>query len=58
MNEKGVVRIVDVTKPETGQIVSELDLAQTILCTPALAHGALYLRSDAKLWKLAKPAAR
>ena len=55
-NEKGVVRIVDVTKPEGGQVISELDLGQTILCTPAIANGALYLRSDAKLWKFAKPA--
>ncbi|MCX6907055.1 MAG: PQQ-binding-like beta-propeller repeat protein [Verrucomicrobia bacterium] len=57
-SEKGVVRIVDVTKPEGGQIISELDLAQTILCTPAIANGALYIRSDAKLWKFGKPAAR
>ena len=56
-NEKGVVRVVDVTKPEGGQITSEFDLGQTILCTPAIANGALYLRSDAKLWKFAKPAA-
>ena len=57
VNEKGVVRIVDVTKPEGGQITGELDLGQTILCTPAIANGALYVRSDARLWKLAPPAA-
>jgi outer membrane protein assembly factor BamB len=57
-SEKGVVRIVDITKPESGQVLGELDLAQTVLCTPAIAHGALYIRSDAKLWKLVQPAAR
>jgi len=35
-----------------GGKLAELDLATTILCTPAIAHGALYLRSDGKLWKL------
>ena len=55
VSEKGVVRVVDVTKPEGGQVISELDLGQTILCTPAIANGALYIRSDAKLWKLVKP---
>ena len=55
VNEKGVVFIVDISKPQ-GEIVSQLDLGQTILCTPAIANGALYLRSDTKLWKLAKPA--
>ena len=55
VSEKGVVRVVDVTKPEGGQVISELDLGQTILCTPAIANGALYVRSDAKLWKLIKP---
>ena len=54
VNEKGVVRVVDVTKPEGGQVVSEVDLGQTILCTPAIANGALYIRSDAKLWKFVK----
>ncbi len=53
-NEKGIVFIVDITKPQ-GEIVSQLDLGQTILCTPAIAHGALYIRSDGKLWKLVKP---
>lgn len=54
VNEKGVVFVVDLTKPQ-GEILTQLDLGQTILCTPAIAHGALYIRSDAKLWKLAKP---
>jgi len=53
VSERGLIRIVDITKPE-GQIVGELDLETTILCTPAIAHGALYIRSDGKLWKLVK----
>jgi hypothetical protein len=41
------------TKPED-QITAELDLATTILCTHAIANGAIYIRSDGKLWKLVK----
>ncbi len=51
VSEKGVLQAVDTTKPE-GEIVSTLDLKETILATPAIANGALYLRSDATLWKL------
>jgi outer membrane protein assembly factor BamB len=51
VSEKGVLQTVDTTKPE-GEIVSTLDLKETILATPSIANGALYLRSDATLWKL------
>ena len=45
-----------VVRPEVdkGTIVSELDLAETILCSPGAADGALYVRSDSHLFKLAK----
>lgn len=51
VSEKGLLQTVDTTKPE-GEIVSTLDLKETILATPSIANGALYLRSDATLWKL------
>lgn len=52
-NERGMVSVV---KPgrEKAELVSELDLADTILCSPAAADGALYIRSDASLWKFEK----
>ena len=53
VNEKGLAQVVDTTKPE-GEIVSELNLGETILGTPSLADGALYIRSDGRLWKLGK----
>lgn len=40
--------------PEKGEIVSELDLGETILCSPAASDNALYIRSDGHLWKFAK----
>lgn len=51
-NEKGLGQVV---KPgdESGELVSSNDLGETILCTPAIANGAIYIRSDSTLWKIA-----
>jgi len=54
VNEKGLAQIVDATKPE-GEVVSELDLGETVLGTPSVANGAVYFRSDGHIWKLASP---
>ena len=51
VNEKGLLQVVDTTAPE-GAVTSEVDLGKTILSTPSIAHGAIYVRSDGKLWKL------
>lgn len=53
VNEKGQAQVVDVSKPE-GEIVGEFDLGEVILCTPSIANGAIFLRSDGHLWKLRK----
>jgi len=53
VSEKGVAQIVDPSKPE-GAVVSELDLGETVLSTPSVAHGAIYFRSDGRLWKVGK----
>ena len=49
-SEKGLGQVVDLTGKE-GKVVSKIDLKETILCTPAISGNALYLRSDAHLWK-------
>jgi len=53
VNEKGVMQVVDTAGPE-GAVISELDFKQTILSTPSISRGAVYVRSDGKLWKLGK----
>jgi outer membrane protein assembly factor BamB len=53
VNEKGVLQVIDITASE-GAVVSELDLGKTILSTPSIAGGAIYVRSDGKLWKFSK----
>ena len=51
-NEKGLAHIV---KPgdQEGELIFKYDFAETLLATPAISRGALYLRSDAHLWKIA-----
>lgn len=53
VNEKGLLQVVDVAKGG-GEIVGKLDLKETVLSTPSIANGALYLRSDATLWKIGR----
>lgn len=50
-NEKGLLQVVDTSKPE-GEVVSEMDLGETILSTPSISGNAMFLRSDGKLWKI------
>lgn len=54
VSEKGIVQVVDTTKPE-GEVISELELGETILSTPAVSGGSIYFRSDRHLWKFGKP---
>jgi outer membrane protein assembly factor BamB len=53
VNEKGLLQVVDTSAPE-GAVISELDLGKTVLSTPSIGGNAVYVRSDAKLWKLGK----
>jgi outer membrane protein assembly factor BamB len=50
-NEEGLGQVVELGKDE-GKTVRSIDLKETILCTPAVSRGALYVRSDSTLWKL------
>ncbi len=53
VNEKGLVQVVDTSSgDEEGEIVGKLDLKDTILGTPAVSGNALFIRSDARLWKI------
>ena len=49
-SETGIGQIIDVSGAE-GKIVSQIKLEDTILSTPSLSEGALYIRSDSQLWK-------
>ncbi len=51
VNEKGLVQVVDSTAAE-GEVAGKLALGETVLCTPSLADGALFVRSDGHLWRL------
>jgi outer membrane protein assembly factor BamB len=51
-NEDGVAIVIK--GGDTGEIVASHDFADVILCTPAIADGALFVRSDKHLWKVGK----
>ena len=53
VNEAGLVQIVDTTAEE-GEITGKLDLGEQVLGSPAVGSGALYVRSNSKLYKVAK----
>ena len=52
-SEEGVAQVVDLTAPE-GDISSKMDLGEMIQCSPAVANGALYVRSNSSIWKIAR----
>jgi outer membrane protein assembly factor BamB len=52
-NEKGEGHCVKLGE-DAGELVSTGDLAgEVFLCTPAVSNGAIYIRSDKSLWKIA-----
>lgn len=51
VNEKGQLQTVDTTAEE-GAITQTIELGETVLCTPSLSDGALFVRSDATLWRV------
>lgn len=51
-NDDGLAQIVQLGDKK-GEIVSQHDFKEGIMCTPAISDGALYVRSDGHLWKIA-----
>jgi outer membrane protein assembly factor BamB len=49
-NETGLAQVVKVEAE--GEVVTTKNLEDTILCTPAVAGNAVYVRSDQRLWKI------
>lgn len=52
-NEKGVGQVIKLGDA-SGEVVGSNDLGEMFLCTPAVSGGAIYIRSDSNLWKIAK----
>ena len=48
-----MVQVVDLSAPE-GRIAGEMDLGEMIQCSPAVSNGALYVRSNRRIWKIAR----
>lgn len=52
VNERGIFQTIDPTVEPEGKVTQEIELKETVLTTPAISGGAVYVRSDSKLWKL------
>lgn len=57
VNEAGLVQVVDPTQNE-GTVTSELALGQTVIGTPSISTGSLFVRSDGRLWRIGTPSTR
>ena len=53
VNEAGLLQVVD-TEAEEGEIISKLNLNDQILGSPAVGKGAIYIRSNTKVYKISK----
>lgn len=51
-SEQGDLQVIDPSGAAEGKIVHTVELKDTILSTPAVSAGALFVRSDKKLWKV------
>jgi outer membrane protein assembly factor BamB len=56
INEEGVVQVVRLASKEgeKGEVVGTGELGQTVLASPAIAAGAIYVRADASLWRISR----
>lgn len=56
IGDKGASQVVEISADgRKAEIVGKSQLDGTIQCSPAIANGALYVRSDKHLWKIAAP---
>ena len=53
-SEEGLCQIIDIKEDSEAKVLKEIDLKETILCTPAADKGSIFVRSDKTLWKLSK----
>jgi outer membrane protein assembly factor BamB len=53
VNSDGLAQVVGLGPK--GKVIGTGDFGEKILSTPAIADGALYVRSDRHLWKIARP---
>ena len=53
VNEAGLLQVVD-TRGKEGEITGTLNLDEQILASPAVGQGALFIRSNTKIYKIAR----
>lgn len=53
VNDQGEATVVDLSAK--GKVLGTMSFGDDVLASPAISNGALYVRSDAHLWKIATP---
>ena len=48
-----MAQVVDLSAPE-GRIAGEMDLGEMIQSSPAISNGAIYVRSNQRIWKISR----
>jgi outer membrane protein assembly factor BamB len=51
-SEQGDLQVIDPSGAAEGKVIHTVELKDTVLSTPAVSGGALFIRSDGKLWKV------
>jgi hypothetical protein len=49
--ERGTFQVADTSVPE-GKVLQEFELKDTLLSTPAISGGSVFVRSDGHLWMI------
>ena len=56
ISQEGLAQIVEFAADgRMGEVIGKGEIGEAIQCSPAVADGALYVRSDKHLWKIAQP---
>ena len=54
IDQEGVARVVRVAGEGEGELVAEIEFGESVLASPAVADGALFIRTGGHLWKIAE----
>jgi hypothetical protein len=56
VSQEGAAQVVEFSDDgRKGEVIGKSEFGETIQCSPAVAGGALYVRSDRHLWKISAP---
>jgi outer membrane protein assembly factor BamB len=54
IDQEGVARVVRIAGEGEGELVAEIEFGESVLASPAVSDGALFVRTGGHLWKIAE----